>query len=434
MGRAVAWRTGGLIVVCLACVRALGGCEAVLGVGNLSERSASSSGNGATSGTASAAGTGVGTSGASAGIANGNGSGSGSGAGTGSASGGTAGQSGASTGTVSGADSSSGTAGGNGTGGASGSASGSSSGGTGTSAGTSSGASSGATSGAGATGATGGGSGAVATSFVDGGTCPGGAIFCDNFEEYTFVAANVQLFDELVPNWAQYIFHGTPLVDNTKPYAGKQAAHYNTEAGSYRFAGFVHQTPDGVPAIPLAHYGRVMVWLTRLPATSQWTIIEVQGLLAGSTTELATYGFGGNNGHLAASYTQRPRPPASSDGGIALRGGGPQSAAENAMAKLDCTKTATTETFPFARWVCVEWNIDAPNGVMHMWLDGVAQTEVDVAGHGSECTTGSPATSWQGPPALTKFDLVWEGYGADSPQQEGWFDEFAVSEQRIGCN
>ena len=269
--------------------------------------------------------------------------------------------------------------------------------------------------------------------FVDAGPCPATALFCDDFEEYTFMPVAGQLdLSEMAPNWAQYSFHGYPRADNVKAFLGKQAAHFDTESGSYRFAAFVHETPDGVPAVPLAHYGRVMVFLNAVSPATQWTILEAQGLLPGSTTELATYGFGGNKGHLAASYSQRPR-VLSGDGGVALRAGGPQNAAENAMAKVDCTKTATTETFPTNRWACVEWNIDAQKGLMHLWIDGLAQPEVDVAGQGTECATGTPTTPWQAPSVFTKLDLTWEGYGSDSPGQQSFFDEFAIGEQRIGC-
>jgi hypothetical protein len=270
--------------------------------------------------------------------------------------------------------------------------------------------------------------------FADGGPCAANALFCDNFEEYTFMPPPPPLdLTEMVPNWDQFHFHGYPRADTAKAYVGKQAAHFDTEASSYRFAAFIHQTHDGTAAVPLNHFGRVWVWLKALPPTAQWSILEVQGPLAGSTNE-ATYGFGGYKGHLAASYAQRKR-FVDADGGVTLRPGAPQSAAEGTMInKLECTKTAATMTFTPAKWVCVEWNIDAVAGAMHLWLDGVAQTEIDVAGQGTECTVGMPATPWQAPSVLTKVNLVWESYnGADSPQQEGWFDEFAIGTQRIGC-
>jgi hypothetical protein len=49
------------------------------------------------------------------------------------------------------------------------------------------------------------------------------------------------------------------------------------------------------------------------------------------------------------------------------------------ITKVECTKTATAATFTPGKWACLEWNVDANQGVMHFWLDGVAQTEVDVA-------------------------------------------------------
>jgi hypothetical protein len=70
---------------------------------------------------------------------------------------------------------------------------------------------------------------------------------------------------------------------------------------------------------------------------------------------------------------------------------------------------------------------------MHLWLGGVAQTEVDVAGHGTECSIGGASVPWSPPSMFTKLDLTWEGYGADSPGQQSYFDEFALGDQRLGC-
>jgi hypothetical protein len=276
------------------------------------------------------------------------------------------------------------------------------------------------------------GSAGVYPPFMGGGTCPGDALLCDDFEEYTFVAKNPPLLDELLPNWQQYKFHGYPRVDPSKPYRGKQSATMDTEAGSYRFAAVIHETADGVAALPLAHFGRVMVYLKALPKTAPWTIIEVGGLLAGSTTEVATYAVGGTGTHVGLGYTERPR-QLNPDGSVALRAGGPQNAAENALAKANCTKNADAD-FPVAKWVCVEWNVDAAKHEMHVWLD-TAQAQVDVAGSGSACVAPAPATTvWQGPATFTKLSLVWEAYDTDSPQQQVWFDELALGEHRLGCS
>jgi hypothetical protein len=274
---------------------------------------------------------------------------------------------------------------------------------------------------------------------VDGGPCPANAIFCDNFEEYGpigMVVNGMLPLTQMRPNWYQFSFHGFPRVDTVMPLlpGKKHSAFLDTEAGSYRFAAFIHETPDGTPVAPLAHYGRVMANIKAVSPMTQWNIIEVQGLLPNSTTELATFSFGGNKGHLAAGYAQRRRVLAA-DGGVALRPGVPENDAERTkITQLDCTKTATTQTMTVGKWTCIEWNIDAARGVMHLWIDGVAQTEVDVAGQGTECSIGMPTTPWAAPAMFTKINLVWEGYGTDSPGQLLSYDEFAVGTQRIGCS
>lgn len=275
-------------------------------------------------------------------------------------------------------------------------------------------------------------------SFVDAGACPPNAFLCDGFEEYRPVmpVINGQLdLSQMLPNWQQFHFHGFPRADNTvvTPYAGMKAAEFDTEASSYRFAAFIREPGNGAPAVPLSHFGRVWVQLKGVPRTAQWTILEVQGPLPNTPDEV-TFGFGGFKGHLAASYARRKR-ITGSDGGLTLRPGAPQSVAEgNAITNLECTKTAATETFTTGKWVCLEWNIDAGKGVMHFWLDGVAQTEIDVDGVGTECTVGMPSAAWEGPPVLDKLNLVWESYnGGDSPNGFGGFDEFAIGTGRIGC-
>ena len=94
------------------------------------------------------------------------------------------------------------------------------------------------------------------------------------------------------------------------------------------------------------------------------------------------------------------------DGSVALRAGGPQNATENALAKANCTKNSDAD-FPVAKWVCVEWNVDAAKHEIYVWLD-TAQAQLDVLGSGTACVAPAAATTvWQGPAAFTK--LSWFG-------------------------
>ncbi len=269
--------------------------------------------------------------------------------------------------------------------------------------------------------------------------CAPGAVFCDGFEDYPLhdpiFDENNDLYDliapgETEPTWLAYHFHGPARVDTTKPFAGLQEMHLDTEAGDLRFADIIKESPDGVELFPPAHYGRVMIWLKAMPQVSRWNIIHESGLLPGSTSEVAQFSFGGALGKLAMSYSQYTRIVKNAVGAEDRRGGGPQNG--DPPPQVQCAVNATTQALPIMQWVCVEWMLDRATSEMHLWLDGVAQTEVDVSGSAGSCSIGSAAT-WQGPQVLTELVLGWEAYEQDAPGQEAWFDEFAIGRERIGC-
>lgn len=257
--------------------------------------------------------------------------------------------------------------------------------------------------------------------------CAAGAVWCDDFESYPLMNGQTTTLD---PSWVIYKFHGSPRVDTTKPYGGKQGAHVDTEAGDLRYAGFVHQTADDVAALPFDHYGRVMVWLKALPVKSDWNIIHVSGLLPGSTTKIAQFSFGGVGNVLAVSYLQRTR-VLTSTGAVALRGGGRENS--DPPPELQCATAATAETLVPTAWVCVEWHVDGASSHLQLWLDGRPQTEVEVMGKGAACSIGAAPAVWQAPTLFNKLVLDWEAYQKDAPQQDAWFDNFAVGTQRLGC-
>jgi hypothetical protein len=78
--------------------------------------------------------------------------------------------------------------------------------------------------------------------------------------------------------------------------------------------------------------------------------------------------------------------------------------------------------------------IDRTKPELHMWLDGVAQTEVDVTGSGGTCSAGTAAT-WTGPDHFTELDLGFEMWGNDGSNGAwfAWYDDFAIGTQRLGC-
>ncbi len=298
-----------------------------------------------------------------------------------------------------------------------------------------------------AQGSTDAGTGSDATAVFDGGgfpqaTCAPGAIVCDGFEDYPILPSpfdkNNMIIDltktgDTAPTWLSYHFHGPPRVDASKPYAGKQNYHLDTESGHIVAADIIKEAPDGTDLWPAAHYGRFMVWLKGVPTMSTFGIMSESGLLPGSTTETAEFTLGGVNGKLAFTYTQRKRIVKNGVGVTPRRGGGPEIG--DPPPQVQCAINATSETITPGKWVCVEWMVDRTKPELHMWLDGVAQTQVDVSGGGGTCAYGT-GTTWQGPEHFTELDLGWEVWGNDAApggSWEAWFDEFALGTEKLGC-
>jgi len=271
--------------------------------------------------------------------------------------------------------------------------------------------------------------------------CAPGAIFCDGFEGYPPLPPfdpmnNLRDFvpvGSMTPTWLGYHFHGPPYVDASKPFKGKQGYHLNTETGHIAAADIIKESPDGVDLWPAAHYGRVMLFMKAVPPKGPFALLSESGLLPGGTGNEAQYTLGSVNGKVAWIYTQRIRPYKNDVSAPKMRlGGNWQTPAQ--MPTTMCTVGAMTQAIVAGNWVCVEWMIDRTKPELHVWLDGAAQTEVDVTGSGGTCSAGTAAT-WTGPQHFTELDLGFEMWGNDGGPGawEAWYDEFAVGTQRLGC-
>jgi hypothetical protein len=103
---------------------------------------------------------------------------------------------------------------------------------------------------------------------------------------------------------------------------------------------------------------------------------------------------------------------------------------EAALPTVDCGKSGPSG-YPEKKWVCIEWRFDGPRNEMHYWLDGQAQTGVDVVGIGGGCVTAPPGGIWQAP----RFDKLMVGWYAQPFNQpiDLWIDDIAVGTERLGC-
>jgi hypothetical protein len=286
----------------------------------------------------------------------------------------------------------------------------------------------------GASGSMGGGSGAGPDAAGDapaadatGGaaSCPLGALFCDDFEKYPSPAT------DLAPDWLTYAYGGaTVQVDASKAFKGAQSLHMTAPVGGRKYADIIKQNPLTKALLPSRHYGRAMVWLTTTPATVHWSINSASGPLASDPNLIAKYDEGGQHGVLEPNYSLRAL---LGDGLAPLRGGGPENGDPNNI-PADCALAAKTETMPLKRWVCWEWMFDADANGLQLWVDGVAQTEVDITNKPIGVCVQGAARVWQAPKQFTKMVIGWEQYTSPSEvAQEAWLDDLVVADQRVGC-
>jgi hypothetical protein len=234
-------------------------------------------------------------------------------------------------------------------------------------------------------------------------TCAPGALLCEDFEAYA-VGGN------LAPTWNTDVIGGTIGVDSSRPFRGGKGLHISAKAST---PNLLQITKQGAPLFPVpgnTFYGRMMMWLTQMPTGEvHFNTVQANGLLPGST-RIAKYAYGAMYARLMAGYTIRTD--------------------EAALPSVDCGKSAATG-YPEKKWVCVEWKFDGANNEMHTWLDGKAQTGVDVIKVGGGCVAAPPGGVWQAP-VFNKLMVGWYAQPFNQPV-EMWIDDLAVGSERLGC-
>jgi hypothetical protein len=206
-----------------------------------------------------------------------------------------------------------------------------------------------------------------------------GTIFCDNFESYTGKPGGPWT----VSNGAA----GSSLVvDTTRPYSGTKSVHVKSGAAVPLTGGddMTMKSTTGLPVAGNHVFGRAMMYLQGPWPTTHVRLIGMQ--------DTVPY-----HGYMINAHTNWSLEALVDNGG----GGG------KAPIVTD-------------KWVCVEWEYNAPSGgavTTHLWLGG---TEV------------LPVTS--GFPQVAMFNL-WLGYttAVTRPLAEMWIDDVALAGKRIGC-
>jgi hypothetical protein len=219
------------------------------------------------------------------------------------------------------------------------------------------------------------------------------ALFCEDFERLpTGGAASLK--------WGIDTKHGALTVERR---GGDKVLRVHTEENGRAFLKV-----DDFAAPGNSFFGRVRVRVAAFPTAPDWahyTLIEATGQgaeivrpLGGQyvpTVDKALWGVGAD--------------------------GGPTG---------DWTNWRESAPSVAGRWQCVEWEADASDNRISVWIDGVAQPDLTVTTteHG-----GNPVDF-----VFPRFDTVkigWQLYQGDPTPSayDVWYDDITLASKRVGC-
>jgi hypothetical protein len=84
------------------------------------------------------------------------------------------------------------------------------------------------------------------------------------------------------------------------------------------------------------------------------------------------------------------------------------------------------------QWLCVEFMVDGPGGLLDTWVDGVAVEGLRVDGTPTPDVDQQWLNKPDWHPSLVDLKLGWEAYAGQALTL--WFDDVALGAQRIGCD
>jgi hypothetical protein len=227
--------------------------------------------------------------------------------------------------------------------------------------------------------------------------CGGSAFFCEDFESFAAgtPAANTKWRPE-----------GMVQIDGTMAKGGTRSLHLTPNGGQNARIVLSSFAPPGN-----SFYGRMNVFVQQFPtapAYSHFVLVEVTG----------------NGG-------EHVRPIG---GQFIPEGNGPSTywgVGSDQGATGDWTKWEPRILTQNARWLCMEWRMNAADNSVRVLIDGTEQTALAVStnDHGGNGTAFTFPT----------FNSIWLGWwnfqaGTTPAQFNIWLDDIVLSSDRVGCN
>ena len=230
------------------------------------------------------------------------------------------------------------------------------------------------------------------------GCAAGGFLFCEDFDALPQGPATS-------PRWTNDVANGTLTIDTTKSRSGK-SVKVHTDGNGRALMRVSGLAPPGNSL-----FGRMYAWVTAFPSApnyAHYTLVEAAG--TGSPTLVRPIG-----GQYIMERGAKKMWGVGSDGGPTG----------------DWTQWKETAVSEPQKWVCLEWQLDATDNAVRIWIDGVAKPELSVStkNHG-----GNQGQDFLFP----KFDKMYFGFwlyqaGSTPAQFDMWLDDVALAPTRIGC-
>ena len=228
-------------------------------------------------------------------------------------------------------------------------------------------------------------------------------LFCEDFEDLPRGAGTS-------PDWGVDTRHGTLAVERDRRHGGKhrpgQVLHVRTEGNGHAFLEV-----DDFDAPGNSFFGRMRVRVDAFPTAPDWahfTLVEATGRGDGSVVR-----------PIGGQYV-----PTVGDG-VPLWGVGSDGGPTGDW--TDWRESAPAEA---GRWTCLEWEMDASDNRVSVWIDGRPQPDLTVTTtrHG-----GNPVDFVF--PDVDTVRIGWQLYqGNPTPDSyDLLLDDLALSTERVGC-
>jgi hypothetical protein len=234
---------------------------------------------------------------------------------------------------------------------------------------------------------------------ASGSSCLSATVFCDSFEDQMGSVPSGR-WSVSTPNCSGT---GTVAIDSTVAHTGNKSVRING-GSTYCNHVFIADTADMPAAGPDVFVRFWIMHNTPLP-TGHVTFLAMNDSANGNTN----LRLGGQNGALMWNRESDDATlPDQSPAGV-----------------------AQSVPLPVNSWQCVEFEINATNGQISTWVNGMSVPGLIEDGVPTPDIDDQwlSTSSWR--PHLTDLKLGWESYASDTDTL--WFDDVALSSARIGC-